>query len=319
MGLLAKLSGHTAPVTLMVLHENQNGRITDKNQLVSLSTDKVFKVWDLRTYQNLQTIVDTSLYRPENRISCLFFDCNNRRYNRPCLVSGTNRLTLWPIIKSNTENYGITHSAPIVAALYNETFDQVISGGLDGSINVWDYSTGNIVFKFNKAHDNAKMTCMCLDFNQRRLVTGADDGSCKLWNFSNGQCLQRYGGSFAPKELSSVVFAVEQPKRPIATMETSDKFLINPPANSDSENFATFTTNSATDDCMKYILTGGWERQVFVYEDTNSNTALQRFSHCMPPLSYSDKRTMMAKKTHNKKSNGRNRPKSAHIYRRSGK
>ena len=158
MGLLAKLSGHTAPVTLMVLHENQNGRITDKNQLVSLSTDKVFKVWDLRTYQNLQTIVDTSLYRPENRISCLFFDCNNRRYNRPCLVSGTNRLTLWPIIKSNTENYGITHSAPIVAALYNETFDQVISGGLDGSINIWDYSTGNIVFKFNKAHGNAKMT-----------------------------------------------------------------------------------------------------------------------------------------------------------------
>ena len=58
----------------MVLHENQNGRITDKNQLVSLSTDKVFKVWDLRTYQNLQTIVDNSLYRPENRISCLFFD-----------------------------------------------------------------------------------------------------------------------------------------------------------------------------------------------------------------------------------------------------
>ena len=184
------------------------------------------------------------------------------------------------------------------------------------SINV-DDST-NIVFKFNKTHDNAKMTCMCLDFNQRRLVTGADDGSCKLWNFSNGQCLQRYGGSFSPKELSSVVFAVEQPKRPAATMETSDNFSINPPANSDSENFATFTRNCATDDCMKYILTGGWERQVFVYEDTNSNTVLQSFSHCMPPLSYSDKRTMMTKNNHNKKSNSRNRPKSAHMYRRSG-
>ena len=45
MALIAKLSGHTAPVTLMVLHENQNGRIKDKTQLVSLSTDKVFKVW----------------------------------------------------------------------------------------------------------------------------------------------------------------------------------------------------------------------------------------------------------------------------------
>ena len=72
MGLLAKLSGHTAPVTLMVLHENQNGRITDKNQLVSLSTDKVFKVWDLRTYQNLQTIVDTSLYNLKSYIMLIF-------------------------------------------------------------------------------------------------------------------------------------------------------------------------------------------------------------------------------------------------------
>ena len=187
----------------------------------------------------LQTIVDTSLYRPENRISCLFFDSKNRRYDGPCLVSGTNRLTLWPIIKSNTENYGITHSAPIVSALYNETFDQVISGGLDGSINVWDYSTGNIVFKFNKTHDNAKMTCMCLDFNQRRLVTGADDGSCKLWNFSNGQCLQSMAVVFL-KGIVICCFAVEQPKRPAATMETSDNFSINPPANSDSENFCYF-------------------------------------------------------------------------------
>ena len=103
-------------------------------------------------------------------------------------------MTLWPIVKTSTDSVGTTHSAPIAGAMYNKTFDQVITGALDGSIDVWDYSTGNIVFKFDKAHNMAKMTCMCLDFNQRRLVTGADDGSCKIWNFSNGQCLQRFGG-----------------------------------------------------------------------------------------------------------------------------
>jgi WD40 repeat protein len=49
MGILAKLSGHMAPVKALVLHENQGNNTKDRNQLVSLSTDKVFKVWDLRT------------------------------------------------------------------------------------------------------------------------------------------------------------------------------------------------------------------------------------------------------------------------------
>ncbi len=276
-------------------------------------------------YQNLQTIIDNSLYRPENRISSFFFDSNNRRYNNPCLVTGTNRLTLWPIVKTTNETAGMTHSAPVVGAMYNETFDQVITGALDGSINVWDYSTGNIVFKFNKAHGMAKMTSMCLDFNQRRLVTGADDGSCKLWNFSNGQCLQRFGGSQYPQELTSVVFAMEQPKRSIASTETENTFEFSKNDNNNAGRKNEDKINNR-DDCMKYILAAGWERRVFVYNDGNSDSVLQPFSHCMPPLSYNEKQILLSgggkkefRKTHNAKFNRRARPKSAHIQRRFGK
>jgi WD40 repeat protein len=324
MGILAKLSGHMAPVTALVLHENQDNTTKDRNQLVSLSTDKVFKVWDLRTYQNLQTIIDNSLYRPENRISSFFFDIKNRRYDAPCLVTGTNRLTLWPIVKTSTDSVGTTHSAPIAGAMYNKTFDQVITGALDGSIDVWDYSTGNIVFKFDKAHNMAKMTCMCLDFNQRRLVTGADDGSCKIWNFSNGQCLQRFGGSQSPQELTSVVFACEHPKRSAAAEESST-FGFSKVGNNNGNNDSDSSSNDKnTDDSMKYILTAGWERRVFVYKEGSSDTVLQPFSHCMPPLSYIEKQNISnaggkARKMYKMRPRARQvRPRSAHVQRRFG-
>ena len=87
------------------------------------------------------------------------------------------------------------------------------------------------------------MTCMALDTAQRRLITGAEDGSCRLWNFSNGQCLQRFGG--VQKELGDVMYV-------------------------DEGN-------------LRYIVSGGWSQRVFLYKDEQSTSALQPWSHCIPP------------------------------------
>jgi WD40 repeat protein len=200
LGVLGVLSGHNGPVHHLALIET-----AIVSQLVSLSTDKVMKVWDLRTFSNVQTLVDNSQYRPENKITALFLDPHSSRYGHgPCLVTGTNRLTLWPIVRASGSG---TVLGPLCAVVYNKTFDQVLTGGFDGTVCVWDARTGRCTFKFSDTHGPSKMTTMCLDGSERRLVTGAEDGGCFVWNFSNGQRLQQLGGCAHPRELSVVAHA----------------------------------------------------------------------------------------------------------------
>lgn len=74
-------------------------------------------------------------------------------------------------------------------ALYNKSFESVVSCDDGSFISVWDIENGKLMSKFGNAHKKNKITAACFDGSERRLVTAAADGTLKLWNFSNGQCL----------------------------------------------------------------------------------------------------------------------------------
>ena len=61
------LQGHNASVHRVAVND-------DNYQLITCSVDKYIKVWDLRNYKCLQTLVDKTHYRPENRISAFVYD-----------------------------------------------------------------------------------------------------------------------------------------------------------------------------------------------------------------------------------------------------
>jgi len=44
--------------------------------LISLGTDKTVKIWDIRNYSCIETIIDNIHYMPENRLTNLLFDLN---------------------------------------------------------------------------------------------------------------------------------------------------------------------------------------------------------------------------------------------------
>ena len=86
----------------------------------------------------------------------------------------------------NYRGYG-----PYSFALYNNEFENVVSGDDDGFIAVWDIEDGQLMSRFighDKGH-KIKITAGCFDSTQRRLITASGDGSCTMWNFSNGQPL----------------------------------------------------------------------------------------------------------------------------------
>lgn len=193
---ITSLQGHNAPVLDVLVNETQH-------QLISMSVDKVVKVWDIRNYKCIQTFTDKTEYKPEDRLTCMGFDEDG-----PALVMCSSTINVLPVsVKVETSR---THLAPIVGALYNDVFHQVVSGDSSGTICVWDVRTGKLEFEFRRAHQDHKLTCMAFDESKRRLYTGAEDGVVKLWNFSSGQQLRSYTMR-QPSEITGLLWAREGP------------------------------------------------------------------------------------------------------------
>jgi WD40 repeat protein len=62
--IISKLVGHTSSIQEVIVND-------DRNQIITLSTDKQIKIWDCRTSRCIQTVQDHEQYRPENRITAM--------------------------------------------------------------------------------------------------------------------------------------------------------------------------------------------------------------------------------------------------------
>ena len=195
VGLLA---GHSAPVCDVIVNEADS-------QLISLSTDKVIKIWDIRSNKCMQTITDKTEYRPENRISAIAFNPQ-----RKAIVTGATRLDLY---ERKRRQEAVSH--PVAAALYNRAFSQVVAGDAGGVVSVYDCIKGGRVFSFSEAHGTSKISAMAFDNSGRRLLTGAQDGTLYMWNFNNGSRLNEYKG-FGPAEITCCAYIEDGHNRYVA-------------------------------------------------------------------------------------------------------
>ncbi|KAJ3129013.1 WD40 repeat domain 95 [Nowakowskiella sp. JEL0407] len=214
------LYGHNATImNILVNHE--------EGHVISLSEDKVIKIWNARNLNCLQTLVDKIPHRPENIISSIYFDYNNHQ-----LISGSNKLESWPLYKNTKHAVARSHYAPIVAAMYNSNFHQIVSGCQNGTISIWHLVTGEKYFQFNNAHEKYELTAMCYDKSGRRLITGGRNGILKMWNFNNGQILRKF-----KKEEASEITNVE---------------------------YVEMGSN-------KYVIAVGWDRKISVFLEDSSH------------------------------------------------
>ena len=173
------LTGHNTSISRIVMNH-------EMSYIISLSEDKVVKVWSARTLQCLQTIVDKGYHRPENDITSLYYDNFNRK-----MIFGHDQLEVFIPHRRAKLSIAVSHEATVVAAMYNESFHQVVSGCLNSSVRVWNLGTGEKTFQYNDVHGDLEITAMSFDKTHRRLLTGSRDGVIRLWNFNNGQMLQQ--------------------------------------------------------------------------------------------------------------------------------
>ncbi|OQR91905.1 hypothetical protein THRCLA_08847, partial [Thraustotheca clavata] len=181
----ATLKGHMASVLHLACDD-------DNFQIISVASDNVFKVWDIRNHRCLQTFVDRNKCTGgiDNRISALLFD---RKI--PGLISATTHLTRWPLKFMSSEEAELNQKKSMCISCYNSVFNQVLTAEMseDGIVRTWSAETGEEVCSFSNAHGTSPVTAMTFDCAGRRLITGSHDGGqINMWNFSNGALVKQF-------------------------------------------------------------------------------------------------------------------------------
>jgi WD40 repeat protein len=124
---MASLKGHNSPITDIVINQAAA-------QLISLSVDRVIKVWDLRKQHCVQTLFDPISREPENIISAIYF---NTLMNNKLLVA-SNVITVYNVKVDLSLTAGAkSHENNVRCALFNPIFREVVTACDNGVIKVW--------------------------------------------------------------------------------------------------------------------------------------------------------------------------------------
>ncbi|XP_018409962.1 PREDICTED: WD repeat-containing protein 64 [Nanorana parkeri] len=174
---MAKLFGHLFSIAdIAVNEENQH--------VISVSTERGFRVWDIQTLSLLQVFTDTQQGPGDLRINSVVFDSKHLR-----LLTGSCVLDVWPLTRmiQNTKQVPHSHDRPINALVYNHVFHQVLSICSGSIVKVWEIETGAQVYEIENAHGpTTEVTAASIDIGGFHFVTGANNGSLKMWEFGNG-------------------------------------------------------------------------------------------------------------------------------------
>ncbi|RUS70730.1 hypothetical protein EGW08_021508 [Elysia chlorotica] len=157
----------------------------DDSRIVSGSSDKTIKVWNMRT--NAPWSVQT-LMGHHGTVRCLHLEGNR-------LVSGSCDTTIKVWDLSAQESWSsiackvtMTGHSDTVRCLQADD-DKVISGSYDKTLKIWDLKSGELR-RTLKGH---QASVLCVHFSETKIVSGSADKTIKLWNY-DGQCMMTLCG-----------------------------------------------------------------------------------------------------------------------------
>ncbi|KAM9382898.1 WD repeat-containing protein 64 [Phaethornis superciliosus] len=175
---IGKLSGHQHSVVEIVTNEKDQ-------HVISLSSAKIFRVWDIQTLSLLQVFYDNRGTPGELETIAMVFDNDHGT-----LITGSDVIDIYPLTHmiQDMRQMPQTHEKSISVLVYNQDFHQVLTICSESILKVWDLETGYQIYQIEDAHGpNIEVTCAAIDMNGFYLATGAYDGTVKIWEFESAQ------------------------------------------------------------------------------------------------------------------------------------
>ncbi|XP_004690835.1 PREDICTED: WD repeat-containing protein 64 [Condylura cristata] len=175
---VGKLVGHMFSITEIVTNEKDQ-------HVISLSSAKVFRVWDIQTLSLLQVFHDSQGGPGDMQIYSMIYD-----FNRSMLITGSSVIDMYPLTRmiQDTKQIPHTHDRELNVMLYNKYFHQVLTICSESVIKVWDLDTGLQIYQILDPHGfNIELTSAAIDETGFLFATGAYNGTVKIWDFGSGQ------------------------------------------------------------------------------------------------------------------------------------
>ncbi|GBB95007.1 hypothetical protein RclHR1_02460027 [Rhizophagus clarus] len=182
---ISSLEGHSKSITCLYF---------ENNSLVSGSSDKTMKHWDMETGQCILTmdiLWAMSSSKIERRQAGLLFDnyifdggefIGALQFRDVGLASGTEdgAIRMWDLRTGQAHRTLLSHTGPITSLQFDDR--HVVSGSIDRSIKIWDLRTGSIIDTFS--YDNGITS---LQFDTNKIVSCAGSNDIKIYNRTNFQ------------------------------------------------------------------------------------------------------------------------------------
>ncbi|XP_070558029.1 F-box/WD repeat-containing protein 7-like [Ptychodera flava] len=158
----------------------------DDTRIVSGSSDKTIKVWNIRTNTPWSVL---TLVGHSGTVRCLHLEGNR-------LVSGSTdaNIKVWDLsMQSSWSSIAcrvtmVGHTDTVRCLQVDD--EKVVSGSYDKTLKIWDIRTGRCRTTL-RGHTSA---VLCLQFDDDKIVSGSCDKTIKIWNLSLGTCLMTLEG-----------------------------------------------------------------------------------------------------------------------------
>ncbi len=179
---LLALPGHSSPVTCLAFTR-------DGSRLVSGSADRTLKVWDVRTGREV-----ASLQGHAGGVNCVAISPDG---SRVASSSGDRTLKVWDA-RSGLEllsfSISVTRSgnrSPVFAMVTTLAFSpdgaRLVSGRLDGTLQVWDAHDGQVVRSLRGHAAGSEVRSVAFSPDGWHLASTGNDGTVKVWDLHRGQ------------------------------------------------------------------------------------------------------------------------------------